>query len=86
MNDVSLWYMAGALAFNVLIIKYKFEHNRFSDALLDGMVLFVLGMIFMGTIEGLKIATIASMIVSVYLLIFPPKEYFAFLFKKRKKK
>jgi uncharacterized protein (DUF983 family) len=78
MNDVSIFIMGTAVAFNVLIIKWKLEHDRLSDALLDGFILVILSFVFMGTISGLMVGTVASAVVSLFLLASPPKEYFKF--------
>ncbi len=67
---------AVATAANILILKIKIEKERYSDALLDGLIFIALGFAFMGTITGLQIAVIASSLVSLYLWFFPPKEFF----------
>jgi len=72
-NIMELALMGVALAFNLLILKYKLENDRWVDAMLDGAILVSLALIFGGTIKGLIIATIASAIVSLWLLAFPPK-------------
>ncbi len=66
----------GALAtsMNVIIIYYKFTHNKIVSASLDILVLVVLSWLFMGTMAGLSIGMISSFIFSIYLLILPPKE------------
>jgi len=82
MGATGLLLISIATAINIIVIKWKIEHERYSDALLDAFVLFLLGFVFMGTITGLMVATISSAIVSGYLLIFPPKEFFKFDKKK----
>ena len=62
-----------AVAFNCLVIKYKFEKQRWADGTLDLFLLVVLSFIFMGSFGGLVVSTIASALISVYLYIFPPK-------------
>lgn len=69
----SLLAMGVAAAFNVIIIKWKLENSRISDALLDASVLVILALVFGGTLGGMVIATVSSAIVSLYLLAFPPK-------------
>ena len=64
--------MGIALAFNILIVKHKIELGRMSDAILDGTALVVLSLVFGGSTAGLMIATIASAIISLYLLKYPP--------------
>ena len=59
--------------FNLASIKWKLENQRTADAVLDGAVLILLGYVFGGSFSGLAIATVASAIMSVYLLISPPK-------------
>ena len=65
--------MGIALFFNIFSIKWKLENGRPADAFLDAVVLVVLGWVFGGTLSGLAIATVASGIMSIYLLISPPK-------------
>jgi hypothetical protein len=62
-----------AAAFNFLIIKWKVEHRRLMDAVLDILAGTILISIFIGTLSGMVIAMVASMIVSIALLVFPPK-------------
>lgn len=66
-------FMALALAFNLIIIKYKLESNRVPDAILDISSLVALAWVFSGSTQSLMVATIASAIISIYLLVFPPK-------------
>lgn len=65
--------MGIALFFNIFSIKWKLENGRMADASLDAVVLVLLGWIFGGTLSGLAIATVASGIMSIYLLISPPR-------------
>lgn len=60
------------LAFDMLIIKWKFEHQRYADALLDITFFWCINMMFGGTLGGEIIAALATCIVSLYLLKFPP--------------
>lgn len=62
-----------AAAFNFLIIKWKIEKQRYSDALLDAIILATLSLIFSGTLGGMVIATIGSAVVSISLFFSPPK-------------
>ena len=72
----SIFIMGIAVAINVIVIKFKIDRERYSDAFLDATILVALGFVFMGTITGLQIATVASSLVSLYLWFSPPKEYF----------
>jgi len=62
-----------AVAFNCLVIKYKFEKGRWADGGLDVALLIILSILFMGSYAGLVVSTIASAVISIYLFIFPPK-------------
>ena len=62
-----------AVAFNCLVIKYKFEKGRWADGILDFFLLVILSFLFMGSYAGLVVSTIASAVISIYLFIFPPK-------------
>lgn len=74
MNDLIAFLVIGiAVAFNFLVIKAKFEHNRYSDAALDLILLVIISFLFAGSFGGLVVATVASAIISVYLYFYPPK-------------
>ena len=75
MDITTIAVLGIALSFNFIIILWKFQHNRTSDALLDSTLLALVGFIFSSTITGLMIGTIASAIISLYLLAFPPKTF-----------
>ncbi len=60
--------MATALAFNVLIIYWKFTHQRIFDGILDTSALILLATVFGGSSQSLMVATIASAIISIYFL------------------
>lgn len=62
-----------ATAFNLIIIKVKYELKRYSDATLDFVILAILSFIFGNSFGGLVVATITSAIFSIYLLLYPPK-------------
>lgn len=77
--------IALATAFNILVIKWKVENKRWEDAMFDGIILFVLAAIFAGSFGGLVVATITSLIISIYFIASPPKFTGTFVseFKKR---
>ncbi len=59
-------------AFNVLVIKWKLEHQKYEDAILDTVLLLGLSYVFAGTYAGMVVATITSLVISIYFLISPP--------------
>jgi hypothetical protein len=61
------------VAFNFLVIYAKIRHSRYLDAGLDFILLSVLSVLFGGSYSGLVVATVASAIISLYLLVKPPK-------------
>jgi hypothetical protein len=65
--------MSMALAFNLLVIWWKFTHERHLDATLDSGALVTLAYVFGGSTQALMMGTIASAIISIYFLMFPPK-------------
>ena len=74
MASAGIIFIMGIATFiNIFSIKWKLENDRAADAALDATVLVGLGWVFGSTISGLAIATIASAIMSAYLLISPPK-------------
>lgn len=58
-----------AVFFNIAFIKWKFDRARYLDAALMLGVMFL----FSGSYGALVIGTVASALVSIYLLISPPK-------------
>ena len=62
-----------AVAFNILIVIWKFKHGREVDATVDGALLVAVAMLFSGSEGLLIIGTIGSAIVSTYLLFDPIK-------------
>lgn len=62
-----------ATSFNFLIIKWKIEKARYEDAGFDVLILFLLSVMFKGSMGGMIVAMIASFVVSFYFLFKPPK-------------
>jgi len=59
-------------ALNLIILKLKFEQGRWGDMALDFLALATLSAFFGQTLGGMTIAMVSSLIISVYLYIFPP--------------
>ena len=59
--------------FNLIILKIKFEKERWADLAMDIGSIIILNVLFGGTLTGMTIAMIASFLISLYLLIWPPK-------------
>ena len=66
-----------ATALNLIFVKWKFEHERYLDGLLDVSMLIILSILFSGTMSGLSIAMIASAVWSIYLYNYPPSWNFS---------
>ena len=62
-----------AVFFNIVVIKWKYDKARYADALLDFVCLVAVSILFSGSYAALVVGTIASALVSIYLLISPPK-------------
>lgn len=62
-----------AVAANIIIILWKFNNKRVKNAVLDTALLIAVGLTFAGSYSGLVVGTIGSFIVSLYLLLIPPK-------------
>jgi len=73
MNETLVLVLIVAAAFAFLILKYKFEKGRYADVLLDIAIMSALTYMFHGTFTGMVVAVGASVLVSLYLLVFPPK-------------
>lgn len=62
-----------AAAFNIIVIKAKFERGRTADAIMDAAGLLFVTIVFSGSYGALVVGTIASAVFSIYLMIYPPK-------------
>lgn len=62
-----------ATFFNFMILKWKFEHERYADLVFDVSTLVAISWLFGGTLGGMTIAMISSALISLYLIPFPPK-------------
>lgn len=60
-------------AFNLIIIKWKFDNGRISDAILDLVAFVIVCILFSGSTAALFVGMVASMCISIYLLFSPPK-------------
>ena len=69
--DIALIIMGMAVAFNFIIIVHKYRKKRYADATLDMILMTVICILFSGSFNALATGTIASMIVSIYLLFHP---------------
>lgn len=70
---MELLIMGVATFFNFIILKWKFEKKRYADLVFDIATLVTLSWLFSGTVSGMIIAMIASAMISLYLIAFPPK-------------
>ena len=62
-----------AVFFNIAFIKWKYDRSRYADAGLDAALMLGVMFLFSGSYGALVIGTVASALVSIYLLISPPK-------------
>lgn len=69
---MTLLILSIATFFNIVILHWKYKRKRYKDLAIDIAILVTLGSLFGGSIEGLSIATIVSMLISLYLLITVP--------------
>jgi hypothetical protein len=69
---MELLIMGVITAFDFLILKWKFEHQRYADFAMDLGLLLVIINLFHGSISGMIIGMVAQVIISFYLLISPP--------------
>lgn len=60
-------------AFNLIIIKVKLEKKRYEDAVFDLSLMALLAFLFSGSYGGMVVAMVASLAISIYLLVSPPK-------------
>ena len=57
-----------AIGFNFIILKWKYDRERYNDLVMDIGVLLILSYLFGGTILGMAAAMVGGMLVSLYLL------------------
>lgn len=60
-------------AFNLIIIKVKLEKKRYEDAVFDLSLMALLAFLFSGSYGGMVVAMVASLAISTYFLVSPPK-------------
>ena len=57
---------------NLIVLKIKFEQDRIGDLTLDIAAILALNYMFGGTLMGMQIAMVASLLMSIYLYFYPP--------------
>lgn len=60
-------------AFNMLIIKFKVDRKRYQDAFFDSALMVLLAYMFSGSFGGMVVAMVASLVISVFFFLSPPK-------------
>jgi len=60
-------------AFNMLIIKFKFDKQRYEDAIFDTLLMILLAYLFSGTYSGMVVAMVASLVISIIFFLSPPR-------------
>ena len=76
-SSVIILVVGIATFFNLVILLWKFQHDRVMDGILDLGALVLIGIVFGGSITALSIGMVASALFSIYLLISPPNLEFA---------
>jgi len=61
------------VAVNFIIVKLKLDRKRWEDAVFDVATLFTIMLLFSGSFAGLVVGSVASLFISVYFFISPPK-------------
>lgn len=59
-------------AFNLLIIKMKLTRKRYEDAVFDVALMALLGYMFSGSYQGMVVAMVASLFISISFFVSPP--------------
>jgi len=73
MDPISVLIIGTAVASNIIVIMWKFNKGRLSDALLDGSLLITVSYVLKASTFGLMVGTVASCIVSMWLIFFLQK-------------
>ncbi len=61
-----------AVAFNLIVVIWKFTHKRIFDGLIDATLLVAVATVFSGGLGTLIIGTVGSAVTSIYLLLVNP--------------
>ena len=70
--DATMILIGGfSVFFNLMIVKWKFSNNRTADGVLDLTALGLVTWAFSGTMTGMVIGMLGSMLFSLYLLWSP---------------
>jgi hypothetical protein len=72
---VTMFLVGLVTAFNLLIIKWKLGRGRYGDVALDAISLVILSALFGNTLGGFVITMVASLCISLYLMVSPPRFY-----------
>jgi hypothetical protein len=70
---MELLIISVAVFLNFGLLKWKADNERWTDIAVDVTVLGALTFLFGGTMGGMVIALVAGALMSIYLLISPPK-------------
>ena len=69
----TLLLVAVATAFNAGVIIHKLRKERYTDSLVDISANLIMTTLYAGTLGGMAISMVASLIFSIYLWFFPVK-------------
>lgn len=72
MDLIALLLIGIVTALNLMFVKMKFDRKRYEDGALDLLVLVALSFVFGGSFGGLVVATVSSLMISIYLYFSPP--------------
>jgi len=70
---VSFLIIGLVVCVNIIFLLYKFEKKRYVDGITDTVLLLIVGAVFSNSEGALIIGSIASMFISMYLYVKPPK-------------
>ena len=70
-NDIVILIIGAATAFNGLIILYKVRRELWINAAIDAGLLFGIFYVFQGSFKALAAGTVASAIISIFLIFIP---------------
>lgn len=68
---MTLIFIGLITAFNFLIILWKYKHERHLEATIDSAIMIAIFYMFVGTISGMTVGMVASLVVSIVLLFNP---------------
>ncbi len=71
--ETTILIVAIATFINLVVIYVKIQMKKYEHAIVDAGLFMLIVYLFNGSVAGMQVGMIASALMSIFLLIFPPK-------------